>query len=324
MAGVVRWFAGADPEVKMTRKTAPVVLGIFPNMQIAKVRQSLPEVVALCRRLKIQAVLPEKLAAAFDTAAYATGRGKGGAATNVALDTLTAAVSLGGDGTFLQMARRLMTKKPPVFGVNFGHLGFLAEVEYQQLPQTLQRLKQGDYQLEKRNLLQAEVRQADGKRYRDLALNEFVLARGPLAKLAHLELALDGKKVGGVCGGRCDPGYRYRLHGLFFVSRRTAGRTGPGRDGHHPYLRPRVKRPAVSGAAPGKDFPENFAASRRTAADGGRTYRVYGRRRGYGDRGEKQTGPALFETDGAQLLRDLAGKTDPGFLTAPQLGVKNL
>ena len=178
----------------MTRKTAPVVLGIFPNMQIAKVRQSLPEVVALCRRLKIQAVLPEKLAAAFDTASYATGRGKGGAATNVALDTLTAAVSLGGDGTFLQMARRLMTKKPPVFGVNFGHLGFLAEVEYQQLPQALQRLKQGDYQLEKRNLLQAEVRQADGKRYRDLALNEFVLARGPLAKLAHLELALDGKK----------------------------------------------------------------------------------------------------------------------------------
>ena len=179
----------------MTSTRAPVVLGIFPNMQIAKVRQSLPEVVALCRRLKIQAVLPEKLAAAYKTAAYPeAGRGKGGAAKNVALDTLTAAVSLGGDGTFLQMARRLMTRKPPVFGVNFGHLGFLAELEYSQLPQALKRLQQGDYQLEKRNLLQAEVRQASGKVYRDLALNEFVLARGPLAKLAHLELSLHGKK----------------------------------------------------------------------------------------------------------------------------------
>ncbi len=37
----------------MTSTRAPVVLGIFPNMQIAKVRQSLPEVVALCRRLEI-------------------------------------------------------------------------------------------------------------------------------------------------------------------------------------------------------------------------------------------------------------------------------
>ena len=81
-----------------------------------------------------------------------------------------------------------------MFGVNFGHLGFLAELEYSQLPQALKRLQQGDYQLEKRNLLQAEVRQASGKVYRDLALNEFVLARGPLAKLAHLELSLHGKK----------------------------------------------------------------------------------------------------------------------------------
>lgn len=179
----------------MTSTRAPVVLGIFPNMQIAKVRQSLPEVVALCRRLKIQAVLPEKLAAEYETEVYPeAGRGKGGAAKNVALDTLTAAVSLGGDGTFLQMARRLMTRKSPVFGVNFGHLGFLAELEYGQLSQALKRLQQGDYQLEKRNLLQAEVRQASGKVYRDLALNEFVLARGPLAKLAHLELSLHGKK----------------------------------------------------------------------------------------------------------------------------------
>ena len=185
----------------MQTQQARVVLGIFPNMQIEKVRQSLPEVLSFCRRLHLQVALPESLAGQYQTAAYPEGpRIKNGNKKMaagfklLALDDLTAAVSLGGDGTFLQMARRLMPKKPPVFGINFGHLGFLAELEYSQLPQALRKLQQGDYTLEKRSLLQAEVKKPDGKVYRDLALNEFVLARGPLAKLAHLELSLHGKK----------------------------------------------------------------------------------------------------------------------------------
>lgn len=192
-----------------------VILGIFPNMQKENVRYSLPHVIERCRALKITAVLPETLAGKYGTAALleprrtksrrAGGKAKAAAGSRqdeegllsfVSLDALTAAVSLGGDGTFLQMARLLMPKKAPVFGVNFGHLGFLAEIEYGQLDQALTRLSRGDYLLEKRNLLQVEVRHADGKICRDLALNEFVLARGPMAKLAHLELAINGKRSG--------------------------------------------------------------------------------------------------------------------------------
>jgi hypothetical protein len=64
----------------MRTQAARVVLGIFPNMQIEKVRQSLPEVTALCQRLHLQVALPESLAGKYQTLAYPEGpRGKSGA-----------------------------------------------------------------------------------------------------------------------------------------------------------------------------------------------------------------------------------------------------
>ena len=76
---------------------------------------------------------------------------------------LTAAVSLGGDGTFLRMARDMVKYNVPVFGVNFGHLGFLAEIEYDTLRQALQLLSDGRYTIEKRCLLAAQTFAGSGK-----------------------------------------------------------------------------------------------------------------------------------------------------------------
>lgn len=172
-----------------------IKLGIFPNMEKEKVCLSLPKVVALCRRLKIEPVLPEKLAAQFKAAAYQT-ENRSSHRGQWPLSQLTAAVSLGGDGTFLKMVRTVMTKKIPVFGINFGHLGFLAELEYQGLPSALKKLSDGHYTLEKRKLLECTVHFSDGQVLKDLALNEFVLARGPLTKMAHLEMSINGKRSG--------------------------------------------------------------------------------------------------------------------------------
>ena len=119
-------------------------LGIFPNMNIVKVRVHFDAILDLCRTYNITPVLPEQLAKMYHQKAF-DGRHS----------QLTAAVSLGGDGTFLRMARDMVKYNVPVFGVNFGHLGFLAEIEYETLRQALQLLTDGRYAIEKRCLLSA-------------------------------------------------------------------------------------------------------------------------------------------------------------------------
>lgn len=189
-----------------------ITLGIFPNMEKENVRHCLDKVLATCEELGIETVLPLDLAAKYHTLAYGIPSTEDKPVTIVSfskhnkykltkeqmvpLEKLSAAISLGGDGTFLRMARLVVTKNVPVFGINFGHLGFLAELEYKNFKPALQKFMQGKYTLEKRNLLQVEIHPAEGKIIKDMALNEIVLARGPLAKMAHLELCINGKRSG--------------------------------------------------------------------------------------------------------------------------------
>ena len=64
-----------------------------------------------------------------------------------------AVVSLGGDGTMLG-ALRLVARRPvPVLGVNLGNLGFLVEVQPEELPDALDRLERGDFTIEQHSAL---------------------------------------------------------------------------------------------------------------------------------------------------------------------------
>ena len=162
-------------------------LGIFPNMNIAKVRVHFDAILALCRKHNICPVVPGELAEEYRLEAF---DGKESA--------LDAAVSLGGDGTFLRMAREMVKVNVPVFGVNFGHLGFLAEVEFEGMEKAFRMLADQNYAMEKRCLLQAGLfSSADSKKVKsDIAINEFIAARGSLSTTNHMELYLNGKPSG--------------------------------------------------------------------------------------------------------------------------------
>src|SRR4051794_33759649 len=68
-------------------------------------------------------------------------------------DRADAVVSLGGDGTMLG-ALRLVARRPvPVLGVNLGNLGFLVEVEPEELPEALDRLERLDFTIEQHSAL---------------------------------------------------------------------------------------------------------------------------------------------------------------------------
>ncbi|MDY6290201.1 MAG: NAD(+)/NADH kinase [Succiniclasticum sp.] len=170
-----------------------IKLGIFPNMNIVKVRVHFEAILALCRKHNIRVAVPQELAEEYHLDAC-----------NEKAAGLDAAVSLGGDGTFLRMARELVKYNVPVFGVNFGHLGFLAEVEFEGMEKALKLLGTGEYTVEKRCLLQANVFSESGKKLTsELAINEFVAARGNLSTINHMELYINGKPSG-----------RYKADGL--------------------------------------------------------------------------------------------------------------
>ena len=79
---------------------------------------------------------------------------------------------LGGDGTLIQVAGALASKDVPLLGINLGTLGYLAEVERDQIIPTLDRLVEDDYELEERMMLST----SSGGDRRD-ALNDIIITR---------------------------------------------------------------------------------------------------------------------------------------------------
>jgi NAD+ kinase len=102
-----------------------------------------------------------------------------------------ALIALGGDGTLLGAMRLVADRPVPVLGVNFGTLGFLAEVERDELAGALEAVAEGRATTESRSCL--VVRMADREM---LAFNDAVLARVPGAGLVQATLAVDGQPYG--------------------------------------------------------------------------------------------------------------------------------
>lgn len=100
-------------------------------------------------------------------------------------------LSFGGDGTMLQSAHEVGTYETPILGVNIGRLGFLAEIEVGQLQASVRSLEEGDFRVEPRMLLSADVVEAAsiGTYW---ALNEFVIERSGSAGLLSIRVTVDG------------------------------------------------------------------------------------------------------------------------------------
>ena len=102
---------------------------------------------------------------------------------------------IGGDGTMLRAARTVYGKEIPILGINQGYLGFLTEVEVEHLDKALEQLLSGNYQVERRMMLNAAVYR-DGVCIADVnALNDMVVTKGALSRIIRTELYLDNEMV---------------------------------------------------------------------------------------------------------------------------------
>ncbi len=102
------------------------------------------------------------------------------------------AVVLGGDGTLLQTAGKLLRWRTPVLGVNLGHLGFLAECEPSQLEQHLDRLLALDFAVEERATLQLQSPLFTGTRY---AINDLCLHRADFPGILRFHMTINGQPL---------------------------------------------------------------------------------------------------------------------------------
>ena len=102
------------------------------------------------------------------------------------------AIVLGGDGTILHAARLCAFAGIPIVGVNFGRVGFLTELEPDELRTNLHYYLQRDASvwIDKRAMLHAQLDQ-DGQCEEFLALNDIVIARGPWPRVVQVRIWID-------------------------------------------------------------------------------------------------------------------------------------
>lgn len=100
---------------------------------------------------------------------------------------------LGGDGTFLSAVRWIGNSSIPVLGVKYGEVGFLADTTENQLTQAAESVLEGSFKTVPRMRLQVTVLRENSETTRKTILNDVVINRGALARLAHVQTYIDGQ-----------------------------------------------------------------------------------------------------------------------------------
>ena len=93
-------------------------------------------------------------------------------------------ISMGGDGTFLKAAARVGSKGIPILGVNMGRLGFLADVNPDDIEHTLRALHEGRYEVESRAVIEVNGH---------YALNDIAILKRDTASMISIRATIDGQ-----------------------------------------------------------------------------------------------------------------------------------
>jgi NAD+ kinase len=137
------------------------------------------------------------------------------------------AVVVGGDGSLLAAARELVGRGVPVVGINLGRVGFMTDIAHHDMDASLGAILDGNYTLEERALLDAEILRGGKSILRTIALNEAVVGKGAQGRLIEFSLAIDGEFV-------------YKLRGDGVIVATPTGSTAYALSAQGPILHPAV------------------------------------------------------------------------------------
>jgi NAD+ kinase len=137
------------------------------------------------------------------------------------------AIVIGGDGTMLTAARDLVRHHVPLVGVNQGRVGFMTDIGHDDMRAGIAAILDGEYEIEERSLLDAELVRGDKAVLRTIALNEAVVGKGAQGRLIEFELRIDGEFI-----------YTLRADGMIVAT--PTGSTAYALSAQGPILHPAV------------------------------------------------------------------------------------
>ncbi len=166
-------------------------VGLLPNLEKPEAVALARELAAWFRRRGLVPVCHPEAAAAVGSAAHCEVL-----PCEAWRDKVAFAITLGGDGTLLKAARILAPLGVPLLGVNLGRLGFLSEVEAEQVFEALPAFLAGCYVIDRREMLDVAVVKSGGGVCRFLALNDVVVTPGTATRLGRLAVYVGDSHLG--------------------------------------------------------------------------------------------------------------------------------
>jgi NAD+ kinase len=161
-------------------------IGVVGNARYADLPQILRLLAELCPGRGIELFTDEGLEEFWGKSPKPIGKTK-----------LDALMTLGGDGTLLRGARLLAGAETPILGVNLGRVGFLTTAARDSVATAVEALAAGRYAIERRQVLRAAIRGADGsERSATHALNDVVVHKGGVARVVRLRVLIGKEEVG--------------------------------------------------------------------------------------------------------------------------------
>ncbi|MDK2835424.1 MAG: kinase [Thermosediminibacterales bacterium] len=163
-------------------------IGIFPNFKKNNIIDVIKSSINILKQKNVEIFFTREVAESI-------GMSELGKSLNEIISSIDMAIVFGGDGTFLNIARKMAPYDIPILGVNFGHLGFLTEVEVPEINTALEKITKNEFHIEQRMMLEAVVLKNNEENSKFIALNDIVITKGPLVKVVRLETYINDEYV---------------------------------------------------------------------------------------------------------------------------------
>jgi NAD+ kinase len=117
-----------------------------------------------------------------------------------AVHDLDLIITLGGDGTLIGISRKCKKKTPPIFGVNMGRLGFIAEFSKVEYFDDLANTIKGNFEINKAQLYKVEVVKKGKKIFKSNFLNDVVINKNNISRMFSLSAECDSELIYNISG----------------------------------------------------------------------------------------------------------------------------
>lgn len=162
---------------------------IFPNLNKKNAQQCVTNTCALLHSQNVDIFLDNEYKQAFSNLDFI----KYGEFCDL-VKLCDVIIVIGGDGTILKCSKLVAPLQKPILGINSGRLGFMASLESNELSY-LKDFAEGNYTIVKRMMLKADIAFSDGRRKSQSVLNDIVVSKGPLCKIADFEVSMNNTVI---------------------------------------------------------------------------------------------------------------------------------